>query len=1481
MKIMKNKILYHSIGSVILSNAKNLDTCTADANRSFAPLRMTRMGAWMTMTMAALALAFTACSEEDIMQPANGQSGSLHISSVIIDGQQVARSRVVAENDSTYPINELPVNHSITDFSVGDEMELYYSFEPVSWEEADDCAAKARFDGSSWTLSGTEIMPATEESTFVIKPGNGEKWEDVKMYASVAPGGEECSIATQEESGNTTPQYVLGDIDENVVRQVTDRLYAFTNDGSITVDTDLKSPTLGAVTIQFKHQDALLRLPKSAVSIEKQKTYIEGGKEYSVTDLATLWAVVAYDNHKYYYPLTEVGDNLQSIINLSMMDQLVGFKAVVYATEVGSDTPEQSTTETVVSTFTIDLPFKVGGSASTGIDLEENTQYPLTLSISPNQAEVNLASAGKPGWGNEDQLSNAENEKDLEYIATSKTFIVKTAAGLLHLNEWMTGTKSTSDFKAKCFAGNRNITAAEGSADALAMNITFMADITLVAPATTGGSNWKAIGTDANPYTGTIEGNGKTLGGMVINAGSEYYQGFVGCLGTNGQIKNLTFADAQVTSNEGCNVGIVAGYNDTGIVENCHTIGTSSVKATYGVGGIVGYNVGTITNCTNAAQVEATGEYSSVGGITSFNGNIVSVCINSGLVRGRDGVGGIVGAQFGGKVIACGNTGSVSGSTLVGGIVGLNESGSNAIASWTKDFEEIEEKDEAGVTPNLENGVGQDEGNITACYSVADAPALNRLLDNMNVTLWTYYNEKNATTGFFWKETTSWPTTVQQTVSSENPFVPNLGYHSNTFKVGNAKGLVLLDKWMNNGITTNDFKAYGFEGANDITAEAGSADALAMNITFMADITLDAPATTDGSNWTPIGTYTNRYTGTIYGNGKILGGMVINATEYSQGFVGCLGTNGQIKNLTFANAQVVISNEFENAGIVAGYNFGKVENCHTISTSSVKGFSYVGGIVGLNLGTITNSTNAAQVLATNERVGGITGDNRNVVSFCINSGSVSGSTHVGGIVGHQFKGEKVIACGNTGSVSGSIRVGGIVGSNNENSNAIASWTITTAEMDKSGTTPGTKDGVGQNYDGNIPACFSVADEAALNSKLDKMNEALWQYYKDNSASTGLFWKETTGNWPTTVQQEVSGNSNPYFLDLKYIPPTTELRGTFEVGNAKGLMLLNKWMAYKIYTNKFKETGFVGSNDLLNTAEPMAVNIKLMNNITLPEVGEGESNWEPLIKNGYNGYQAVFDGNNKTISNLTISKPGTDNVGLIGILQGGSVRHLTLENVKISGSSTVGGIAGEMNGRGSIENCTVSGEITSEGTTGGIVARVTTYNGIVTGCVNHANINVTISSSTAYSVGGIVGNIEGVCLSSGNTGNITVTSTYNDFNVGGIVGKAMNYSSAYQCYVYGCWSINTVERGYDYSSSSYVEATAKDGLGSHNSGVDVKGCYTVDGPTSITNSQIDAMNESVSNHLINFYAYNTYYWVKNNGGWPTLTTTAPESPAQGN
>ena len=82
----------NTLNSVILSKAKNLKTYAVDAYRFFTPFRMTK-----SCMAVAMVLAFAGCSEEDLVQPTNGQAGSLRIASVIIDGQEVGRSRAVAE----------------------------------------------------------------------------------------------------------------------------------------------------------------------------------------------------------------------------------------------------------------------------------------------------------------------------------------------------------------------------------------------------------------------------------------------------------------------------------------------------------------------------------------------------------------------------------------------------------------------------------------------------------------------------------------------------------------------------------------------------------------------------------------------------------------------------------------------------------------------------------------------------------------------------------------------------------------------------------------------------------------------------------------------------------------------------------------------------------------------------------------------------------------------------------------------------------------------------------------------------------------------------------------------------------------------------------------------------------------------------------------------------------------------------------------
>ena len=74
----------------------------------------------------------------------------------------------------------------------------------------------------------------------------------------------------------------------------------------------------------------------------------------------------------------------------------------------------------------------------------------------------------------------------------------------------------------------------------------------------------------------------------------------------------------------------------------------------------------------------------------------------------------------------------------------------------------------------------------------------------------------------------------------------------------------------------------------------------------------------------------------------------------------------------------------------------------------------------------------------------------------------------------------------------------------------------------------------------------------------------------------------------------------------------------------------------------------------------SLNCTLADDITLPEVTDGGSNWTPI-----SDFAGTFDGNNKTITGLTINKSTGSNVGLFAsIAKGGTVKNLKLDDVDI-------------------------------------------------------------------------------------------------------------------------------------------------------------------------------------------------------------------------
>ncbi len=242
------------------------------------------------------------------------------------------------------------------------------------------------------------------------------------------------------------------------------------------------------------------------------------------------------------------------------------------------------------------------------------------------------------------------------------------------------------------------------------------------------------------------------------------------------------------------------------------------------------------------------------------------------------------------------------------------------------------------------------------------------------------------------------------------------------------------------------FAALVNSGDNEYNGDNGEA----YDAVLTADIILDGEL-----EWTPIGLYTSgreyiRYSGTFDGAGHTIYGLTYDNTNYdgrNVGFIGILDSNGVVKNLTLAESTI---NGATDIGGIVSHNYGEVIGC-TMS-GAVSGTGATGGIVCRNFGLVEDCVNNATV--TGAATGGIAAENNGEIVSCDNAGSVSGTdsvggivgmnegtvenslntaavtasgTHAGGVVGNHLGGE-IVGSGNLGAVTGgSDYIGGVAG----------------------------------------------------------------------------------------------------------------------------------------------------------------------------------------------------------------------------------------------------------------------------------------------------------------------------------------------------------------------------------------------------------------------------------------------------------------------
>ena len=216
-------------------------------------------------------------------------------------------------------------------------------------------------------------------------------------------------------------------------------------------------------------------------------------------------------------------------------------------------------------------------------------------------------------------------------------------------------------------------------------------------------------------------------------------------------------------------------------------------------------------------------------------------------------------------------------------------------------------------------------------------------------------------------------------------------------------------------VTTDD----GLRNVAKLVNEEGKTD---------INVTLDTALTLTGE-WTPIGTESQPYTGTFDGNNYTITGLTVNQTRNYVGLIGCIGSDGTVKNVKLENVNITGDGYF--VGGVAGTNYGTIENC-SVDGTLTNYVQYLGGVVGDNLGSIIGCSSSGTITGTGPNVGGIGGQSvGGTIMACYSVANIKGRSSSGGVLGQTNRETVVIACYHAkGNVTGEqSRIGGVIGCN--------------------------------------------------------------------------------------------------------------------------------------------------------------------------------------------------------------------------------------------------------------------------------------------------------------------------------------------------------------------------------------------------------------------------------------------------------------------
>jgi hypothetical protein len=513
------------------------------------------------------------------------------------------------------------------------------------------------------------------------------------------------------------------------------------------------------------------------------------------------------------------------------------------------------------------------------------------------------------------------------------------------------------------------------------------------------------------------------------------------------------------------------------------------------------------------------------------------------------------------------------------------------------------------------------------------------------------------------------------------------------------------------------------------------------------------------------GTISDSFSSGLIGGGNTLGGVV--GYNESGKILKCYST-------------VEVSGTGNSIGGLVGENAlqSMISDCH--SSGPVSGNSIVGGLVGLNQGTISTSYSNGNISG-DSSVGGLVGLNGGTISTSFSIGSVQGQTDVGGLVGNENGNPTITDCYSNSPVSGINSVGGLVGrAKGVIFHCYSTGTISGGDINIGGLIGGAWGNL------QVSDCFwdtestgQMTSAAGIGLTTDLMRQSL-TYIGWNSCDNQIWTIDEGKDYPRLEWENRPGSLIPSFSFMGLLEGSGEVDDPFQIWTSEDLSLVGRysceWDKSFILMADIDFSGYTG--------------------LEFKQIGTDPSH----------PFTGIFNGNDHTLSHLTTTQYN-DNAGIFGyVARPGQIRDLYIDNPTIltpqgydtkgglvgyndggtlsgchitflaSNGGCMGGLVGINGGLGTISDCSSSGSLRGQG---GLVG---TNSGTIMNCQSSCSIS---GSGYSSSIGGLVGSNGGTITNCYASGSVSTNSGFSIVSsIGGLVGGNGGIISA-------CWATGSV------------------------------------------------------------------------------------------